>query len=435
MTCVDGWKEDDGCGHDDNIGCDEANDDSVCRCKAAPSCDSVSGWDKKTKCHGVCACKDNSDGHHDIVCNKVGEVWPDGCDFTDLDGMASPNWVHNSPGGEIHITGNSKLKTLPTKLFHGTSTYHIRIFDNQALETLPDDLFYDAETLFLQIDSNPKLKKVPKDLFEGLKSTARRKMDVIRFSSNGLTELPAGMFKGAHINLLYLMNNKITEFASGLFEGLSIYNGLLVRGEKELEVIKKGAYQGILRCGQFQITGCDKLVKIEVDALKGVTTYVVNADNNKALEYFGSNEGATFSENINLQKNPSLKVMPGKARNQKISGLQYDDSGVITTCDVNDAKSAIVCKDCKANSGLSIMDDGTTCRLTTTLTTTTGTTTTGTTTTVPFCKAGFKLDERANTCVDCPDGQFQSNDNHQSTRHGALVLFVDYRQWCCWYRG
>lgn len=256
MTCVGGWKEDDGCGHDDNIGCDEENDDSVCRCQAAPSCNTVVGWDKKTKCHDVCECKDDRTGHHDIICNKVGEEWPEGCDFSDLTGMSSPDWYHSSAGGEIHITGNSKLKSLPTRLFHGTSTYSISISNNAVLEKLPNELFYDAETLFLSIVNNPNLKKIHKDLFEGFKSTAQRMPDIVKFQGNGLTEVPAGLFKHkAYVRLLYFVNNKITKFPSGLFEGLSIMMGLNIRQERELNVIEAGAFKGMPRANQIQASG------------------------------------------------------------------------------------------------------------------------------------------------------------------------------------
>ena len=44
---------------------------------------------------------------------------------------------------------------------------------------------------------------------------------------------------------------------------------------------------------------------------------------------------------------------------------------------------------------------------------TTTTSTTATTTTLPECDAGYMLDIRANKCVNCPDGQYQANSNHQ----------------------
>ena len=37
LDCLDGWSEDNGCGHDDHLGCDSPNDDSVCRCGATPT--------------------------------------------------------------------------------------------------------------------------------------------------------------------------------------------------------------------------------------------------------------------------------------------------------------------------------------------------------------------------------------------------------------
>lgn len=92
---------------------------------------------------------------------------------------------------------------------------------------------------------------------------------------------------------------------------------------------------------------------------------------------------------------------------------RYDNSGVIQDCTPNNDNTGIVCSGCKADSGLSLQDDEANCRVATTLTTTSGTTTTTTVTTIPDCGAGFMLSIRANKCVACPEGQFQSQSNHQ----------------------
>ena len=41
LACLDGWLEDNGCGHRANIGCKHSNDDSVCRCSGAMAVDTA----------------------------------------------------------------------------------------------------------------------------------------------------------------------------------------------------------------------------------------------------------------------------------------------------------------------------------------------------------------------------------------------------------